>query len=343
VKILKREDLRQRLIKNDIAPVYTLFGAETYLRELAAKTIANKALSDCQIREFNEDIISLSSPNTDLQTAISAAEQLPMMSSRRVITITEANVSASGKKDTLKEDYEALLDYYLSNPSESSVVIFVCDELDKRRKISKLLIEKSVAVEFEPLRDVDLIVWAKGKFKEANAEQDDRTVREIVELVGNDVRRLTTEIQKLLVAALPEKVISIELVRSLVSNSRELTNYQLTDRMLVKNRKGSLETLYKILDDGAEPLMLLGLIASNYRRLLLAKELMAESIDRNEIAKITKTPPFKIEEFLGIARRADVSYLTKSLKRISRADLAIKSSLATPKMQIEMLVLELTA
>ncbi len=343
MKILKREDLRQSLSKNIIFPVYTLFGAETYLRELAARTIANKALADSQIREFNENVFSLANTNTEFHSAISAAEQMPMMSSRRVVTITETNVSTSGKKDTLKEEHEKLLTDYLSNPSETTVVIFVCDELDKRRKMTKLLLEKTVAVEFELLKDGELVTWAKGKFKEANAEQDERIVREIVELVGNDARKLTSEIKKLLVAALPDKIISSDLVKSLISNSREITNFQLTDRMLDKNRKGSLETLSKILDDGAEPLMLIGLIANNYRRLLLAKELIREGIDRSEIVRITRTPPFKAEEFLGNARRANVEYLTKSLERIANCDISIKSSKATPRMQIEMLVLELTA
>ncbi len=38
--ILGREDLRNQLKKREFAPVYLLFGAETYLRDLAAKTIA---------------------------------------------------------------------------------------------------------------------------------------------------------------------------------------------------------------------------------------------------------------------------------------------------------------
>jgi DNA polymerase III subunit delta len=341
VKILKREDLRQSLTNNVISPVYTLFGPEVYLREIAAKTIANRALADSQIREFNENIFSLN--DSDIETALAAADQLPMMSSKRVITITEVNVSATIKKDTLKEDSEAILNRYLSNPSPSTVLIFISDELDKRRKISKLLLEKTIAVEFEALKDAELVVWAKSKFKESNAPQDERIVREIVELVGNDSRRLTSEIEKLLVAALPEKLISIDLVRNLVPNSREITNFQLTDRMLAKNRKGSLETLYKILDDGAEPLMLLGLIANNYRKLLSAKAMMNEGIDRSEIIRFTRTPPFKADEFLGNARRSDINYLMKSIAKIAEADYGIKSSKATPRMQIEMLVLELTA
>ncbi len=52
--ILGREDLRRQLKEREFAPVYLLFGAETYLRDLAAKTIADLALANSSLREFNE-------------------------------------------------------------------------------------------------------------------------------------------------------------------------------------------------------------------------------------------------------------------------------------------------
>ncbi len=51
----------------------------------------------------------------------------------------------------------------------------------------------------------------------------------LVALVGNNVRRLTNEIEKLAVAALPDKLITSELVESLVPNSREISNFDLTE------------------------------------------------------------------------------------------------------------------
>ena len=143
---LSREDLRNQLKRHEFAPVYLLFGAETYLRDLAAKTIGDLVLADSSLREFNETEFSLTS--APVQYALAAAEQLPMIASRRVVKITDVVVSATGTKDNLKEEDEASLAAYLNRPSESSVVIFVANELDKRRKISKLLLENSVAVEF---------------------------------------------------------------------------------------------------------------------------------------------------------------------------------------------------
>lgn len=331
MSILTREDLRNQLKKGEIAPVYLLFGAEKYLRDLAAKAITEKVLHDSPLREFNESIVSLY--DTEFQHAIASAEQLPMISPRRVVRITEIN--------KLKEADEEVLAAYLARPAESSVVIFVADELDKRRRFAKNLLDNSVAVEFSILSDTELIVWAKGKLKEFNAQADDLALRQLVALVGNNVLRLTNEVEKLAVAALPDTVITFEMVEQLVPNSRELSNFELTDHLLSKNRKRALQILHKILDDGAEPLMLLGLISYNFHRLLLAKEMMRQGVERSEVARTMRLPYNKQEDFLASARRADAEKLAWILRRLAETDVAIKTSKATPRLQIEMLVSEL--
>lgn len=343
--VLSREDLRNKLKRREIAPVYLLFGAESYLRDLAAKTIADFVFGDASVRDFNEDEFSLNNAE-NLQYALASAEQLPMIASRRVIRVCDIKVSASGTKDTLKEDYEDVLAAYLKNPSQTSVVIFIADELDKRRKMSRLLIENSVAVEFTELDDGKLTLWAKDKFAEENAKYDEKALRHLIALVGNDVRRLTNEIEKIITASMPEKIITYELIESLVPNSRELTNFALTDQLIAKNKSKALGILKKILDDGAEPLMLLGLIAHNFRRLFMAKELMRQGAETTEVVRIMKLHPKYHEDFLRTARRTDENYLKRTIQKLARTDLAIKTSVggsgtSGARLQIEMLVCEL--
>ncbi len=344
MNILSREELRNQLKRGEIAPVYLLFGAETYLRDLAAKAIADMILSDSSLREFNENESSLN--NSPIQHALASAEQMPMVSAHRVVKVMNVVVSTSGTKDNLREEDEESLTRYLNNPSKTSVLVFVADELDKRRKIAKLLLEKSTAVEFAELKDEEMIGWAKTKLKDLNVEADERALRHLVGLVGNNVRRLTNEIKKLAVAALPDALITFELVESLVPDSREISNFELPESLLLKNKTRALQILKKILDDGAEPLMLLGLISYNFRRLCMSKELMRQGVERREVARIMRLPYGKQEDFLATARRIDIEKLTWIMQRIAGADVAIKTSIggggmSGSRLQIEMLVCEL--
>jgi len=344
---LTRDDLRNLLKRREIAPVYVLFGQETYLRDRAAKTIANFSFGEGDFRDFNDTTFSLNSAD-GLPQALAAAAQLPMMAARRVIRITDVRITAAGRLDTIKEEHEAMLSAYLADPSESSVVIFVADELNGVRKMSKLLKAKSVAVEFGTLKETELLEWARGSIQEAGASADERVVQQIVDLVGDDVRRLTTEIEKLATAALPDTIITAELVASLVAHSRELPNFDLTDHLVAGRGRQAIQVLKKILDDGAEPLALLGLISYNFRRLLMAKEMMSRGSDRREVANILKLRYSDQESFLAAARRADLARLTSIIRRLPETDLAIKTSVggggsAGARMQLEMLVCDLIA
>lgn len=336
--ILSRDTLRNQLKSGELAPVYLLFGAETFLRDQAAKAITEKILKDAPLREFNESSFSLA--DTDIQQAIAAAEQLPMISAKRVVRITELN------KLTREADEEVLA-RYVARPADSSVLLLVTEELDKRRKLAKTLLDNCAAVEFAPLEQTELLTWARRTLKDLDADIDEKALFHLLALVGSDVRTLTNELNKLATASLPAGRITFELVDELVPNTHELSNFELTDHLLARNRRRALQVLRKILDDGAEPLMLLGLIASNYHRLAWAKEAMNRGADREEVFRTIKLPFNKREEFLATARRTDSRTFARSLQRIAQTDLAIKTSLggggaSGSRLQIEMLVCELS-
>jgi DNA polymerase-3 subunit delta len=325
-----RKDLQQSLKKGPIEPIYFLFGAEDFLRDEAADTIANAALAGTLLREFNDSTFSLRTG--DARDAIAAAEQLPMMSQRRVVRIRDL-----GK---LNETEEEILLNYLQRPVETSVVIFNSDDIDKRKKLAKKLMG-GPAFEFAPLTNTELTNWSKSYLHELKAEASQPVLSRIVELVGPNVRMLTNELNKLAAAALPSGLITSDLVEELVGRSRELMNWELTDQMLSRNRPGALRTLRHLLDDGAQPVMLIGLIASTYRRMALAHALLSKGTPTKEIFRQVPMPPFRQSGYLQILNRVDGRKLAQRLVRIAQADVGIKTSQATPRMQVELLVSEL--
>jgi DNA polymerase III subunit delta len=328
-----RQELQRDLKAGKIEPLYLLFGPEDYLRNRAAQAITETCLKDAPLREFNDSSFSLA--GTDVQHAIAAAEQLPMMSPRRVVRITDFS--------RLREADEGALLRYLARPVETSVVIFIADDLDKRRKLTKTLMDACASIEFAALTDSELVAWGKDYLKRLKVTTDERTLHQIVALAGVSVRTLTIELDKLATAAIDTGFIGMELVDELVGRSRELSNFDLTDHLIARNRTRSLQILYRLLDDGAEPVMLIGLIAGNFHRLALAKELMSRGTQREEVFKLVAMPYSKREDFLATARRSDSQALARNIERIAAADYAIKTSQSTPRLQLEMLICELTA
>jgi DNA polymerase III subunit delta len=331
MKTLSRTDL-ERSLREGLRPLYLLLGPEIYLRRVASQTITEVALSRTLLREFNEASFSLVSDA--VQSAVAAAEQLPMMSDMRVVRIRDFA--------RLREADEDVLIRYLNNPSPSTVMIFIADELDKRKKSSKVLLDVATVVEFSPLKDVEAKSWAKTRLKALKVTADDPVLSEIIRLVGTDIQTLANELEKLASAAADTGRITMPLVDELIGRSRELSNFELADHLLAGNRKRALETLHRLLEDGAEPVMLVGLIAGNYHRLALGKHLMARG-GREEVFRNISLPPFKRDSYISTLQRSSAAKIARGIQLTAAADLAIKTSQATPRLQLEMLVCELSS
>ena len=325
-----KKDLDQALKQGAIEPVYFLYGPETYLRDQAARAITDEALRDTLLREFNDSSFNLTSD--EVRDALAIVEQLPMMSQRRVVRIKNF-----GK---LSEDEENLLLEYLERPVETSVVIFIGDEIDKRKKLAKTLMSQA-AFEFQPLKAAELQSWIRAHLKKLKTDIEPAAGRRILDVVASDLNTLTNELNKLAAAALPSGLITTELVDQLTGRSREHMNWELTDHILARNRRAALNTLKDLLDDQVEPVMLIGLIGGTYRRMALAKELLSQGASPAQIFNEVRMPSFKQSTYLSMLGRIESNTLARGLERIALADLAIKSSKATPRMQVEMLVCEL--
>ena len=324
------KDFTQSLKKGLIEPVYFLFGPETYLRDEAARLIADEAMRGTLLREFNDSTFNLTS--NDARDAIAAAEQLPMMSQRRVVRIKNLG--------ELKEADEEVLLNYVNRPVETSVVIFITEDIDKRKKLAKLLMA-GAAFEFQPLKLNELQAWIRSYLRDLTAEIEPQALQRILETVSSDLHTVANELNKLSVAALPSGRITTELVDNLVGRSREHMNWELSDHILSRNRRGALKTLQDLLDDGVEPLLLIGLIAGTYRRMALAKALLSQGASPATIFSEVRMPPFKQRDYLAMLNRVDSERLARTIRRVAETDLAIKTSKATPRMQVEMLVCEL--
>ncbi|HEX3232403.1 MAG TPA: DNA polymerase III subunit delta [Pyrinomonadaceae bacterium] len=326
-----RKELEQSLKKGQIEPVYFLYGAEAHLRDQALREITEAALRGTLLHEFNDSSFNLLSD--DVRDAIAAAEQLPMMSDRRVVRLRNFA--------RIRESDEEILLAYLERPVESSVVIFVGDDLDKRKKLGKKLMSGAGAFEFQPLKPNELPTWIKTHLRTINADIEPRALSQLIELSASNLSALTQELNKLATAALPSGRITAELVEQLVTRSREHMNWDLTDNIVSRNRRAALKVLRDFLDDGVEPVLLTGVIAGTFRRMALAKALQARGAAPGEIFGEVRVPPFKQRDYLAMLSRIDSADMSRMIQRIAETDLAIKTSKATPRMQMEMLVCEL--
>jgi len=163
----------------------------------------------------------------------------------------------------------------------------------------------------------------------------------LIGLVGTDLSLLSNEVEKLVTYVGGKGQIGRSDVESLVIHLREHSNFELQDLILARQWRRAARLLKHQLDAGEEPVKILGLIASLYRRMLMAKELMAQGAPNAEVAKAAGMSPYAVGKFNEHVRRIPVEEIIWGIKRIAQVDNAIKGSLGDPEEQLEVLVYEL--
>src|SRR5207237_3576811 len=110
--------------------------------------------------------------------------------------------------------------------------------------------------------------------------------------------------------------------------------WALTHGLVSGNGRVALKVMREELDEGVESVLLSGIIAGTFRRLAMANELFDRGAQPREIFSDVRVPNWKQSDYLSMLRRIDGPKLRHALQRIAETDLAIKTSKATPRMQV---------
>ncbi len=335
--VKSQSSFHHKLQSGQIAPLYLFEGTEVYLRDQALKKLADAAI-DMSVRDFNYAVISVA--QGDLDEALAQARQFPMISPRRMIVVT-------GFETISDDDQLELLKNYIRKPVESSVLVFVSNGLDNRRNISTILRKGCEVVSFEALDERTAAPnWIRDYVARSGCAIDPASAAYLIGTVGVNLMQLAMELDKLIAYVGEKGGITQDDIDLLVRHSREHSNFELTDAVVDGDRKKALKLLHRIFDNASEnpqslSLMILGAIASNYRRMLGAKELMKQNAPNSEVAKIVGMSPYAVGHFNERVRRVETDRILKGIERIAATDVALKTSRATPRLLLEVLICEL--
>lgn len=189
------DDVAREIAAGDFRPVYYLMGEEPYYINLLCDLIVEKALKE-EERDFN--LTLLYGPDTNGAEVVNAAKRYPMMAERQVVVVREAQ----------NLDGRDALAFYCQKPLLSTVLV-ICHPhgtLDRRTKLATEISRAGIVFESNKIYEnqlpgfVNTYVRNKGVEIEANANYL------LCEYVGADLSRLTSELDKLIIAMQPQMV-----------------------------------------------------------------------------------------------------------------------------------------
>lgn len=333
---LSFEEFRRQVKERRIAPLYLFVGEEQYLQERALRQLYNTIDEADRVFSIFTFTIGESLPTgarTTAARAIDAANEMTLMAARRIVVIRDF--------DKIKEEEHELVLEYLKRPSEAATVVFQAVSLDQRRKVTTALLKTCTVVTFDLLSEQQANRWAEQYLKLRDCRIEPSALGHLIGLVGTRLMRLSTELDKLAAYA-GGGFINNAIVDQMVPRAREHTGFELWDAIMERDPKRAMKIAERLLEDGTEPVVIVGSLGGLYRRLLTGKELIARRAPSEEVMKATGQYGPRAKVFVTRLNRISREEIEHGIVRISQTDRAIKSSEATPRLQIQYLVSELT-
>ncbi|MCG8475908.1 MAG: DNA polymerase III subunit delta [Cytophagales bacterium] len=217
------ESIIRDLRANRYSPLYFLQGEETFFIDQVLQFIEKHALPE-EEKGFNQ--VSFYGKDSDLKTIVSQARRFPMMASRQVVLVKEAQDLADWKDESSLK----ILLSYLENPLESTVLVFAYKRksMPKSTKVIKAIDKKGVVLTTKKMYDNKLPDWIKAQVQAKNFAITDRAAYMIAEYVGVDLERVSNELSKMLLNFKgEEKLIDEQAVSSFIGVSKEYNPFEL--------------------------------------------------------------------------------------------------------------------
>lgn len=313
---------------------YVFHGTEAYLRSYYLNSL-HKLLVEDFAETFNYH--RFTAENLSLQAVHDSMEAIPMMSATSMVQIDDVNFF------TLGEDANDYAKFFSDIPPYCTVVLVydtVEFKIDKRRKQLAEAFEKALVVEFSQPTERELVAWIARHFKKHEKQITVRDAQYLIHRTGGDMTTLLSEIDKL-GAFVQGTVVSQADIDLLVEPVLEAATYTLTDAIASERYDAALQCLNTLLQMQEEPLMILGSVGSQMRRILTAKRLLTNGKGQPELMKLCGINSYPAQKAVEYARRLPESFCAKAVELCLEADRQLKTSFDEPERILELLVLKL--
>ena len=321
----------RHLQKGNIKPLYLFQGRETFLIEECLEQM-KQTLIQTESVDFNFD--KFSGKELAVADVLDQAQTIPFLSKWRLIIVTDIH--------ELTVDTQKQIISYFSNPSPSTCLVMTTTKLDKRTKFARALKQYGEIVQFWKLFDRDLPHWISMRAKRYGYRISLQTAAYLAEFVGNDLRQLDNELKKV-IAYTNSKEITSAVVQQVVGDIREHDIFELVDAVSIGNVIEALRILNQLLTEGEQPLKILAMVTRQFRLLWKAKAHLIEqkSLSSKQLAGKTGVSSRTAENLHRQVQRFSQVQLKQGFKRLGEVDLALKSSMNSPKILLEDLLIDL--
>lgn len=322
----KINEWKEILPGDKFPPFYYFYGNDQYLLERALQHIKKRFLTVSP----EGSISFISAAEGIVSELLSEVYNASLFSPTRLIIIKESHLFKS-------RDWHEML-FYLKNPVSSITLIFISEKLELERPIYTLFAQKGKVFRCDHPFESQLPFWIRKIAGEMRKEITSGALSLLMEIAGNDLLRIHSELEKISLYLDKDNLITEEAIRAIVAGPRTDTIFSLIDCLGRKDIGGSLIHLWRLIDSGQPPLLILSLISWQFRLIARAKEMIQKGVSESQVRESLQ---IKSRTFLKQLSYFSSQEVRNILNLLTFTDLKLKSSYLNKVMILEELVLNI--
>jgi len=341
-----------------LRPAYVFVGDEAFFRKRFRDAILEH-LVPADMRDFS--LFEFDLAETDLAEILDRARTPSLMAPFQVFFVRGVkNLFGRGSN----EEKLAAIEDYCKNPNPDALLIFVADHIsipadvrrmemqDKERyqRIRETMGQYCGIVELARVEEGEAVRWIADycASRGVPVKIDSDGARELVDALGGDMMMISNELEKLMLYVGARNRITLGDVETMVLAAKQRSLYELTDAISAKDRVRALEVLDAILSSGEGEEAAIGhiyMLAKTFRQMLviLERNVRDQRMLWAALWQGFRVPPFAADDIIKQARRyKSRRELTRAIRLVAKADLALRSNPVSKRLVLEKLVLDLT-
>ena len=340
-----------------LRPGYVFIGDEIFFRDQCRRALLEH-LAPADLRDFSLHDLDLG--EVSVAELVDRARTPSLMAPFQVFFVRGIkNLYGRGSH---AEEFAAI-EAYLKDPNPDAVIIFVADHIsipadarrmemqdrDRYERIQETLGQYCGVVELARVEEGDAVRWITDYCTTRAVKVEADGARELVDALGGDMMMISNELEKLILYVGEKKRITLGDVETMVLAAKQRSLYELTDAISSKDRVRALGVLDAILASGEGEEAAIGhiyMLAKTFRQMLiiLERNVRDQRMLWAALWQGFRVPPFAADDIIKQARRyKNRRELTRAIRLIAKADLALRSNPVSKRMVLERLVVNLTS
>lgn len=220
------EQICRDIVAHQFSPIYVLMGDEPYFIDKILDLLIANVLKE-EERDFNQ--IILYGADVTAVTVLNSARRFPMMAEHQLVVVREAQ---------LIKDIE-LLTTYVQKPLQSTILV-ICYKyktLDRRKTLALAAEKNGVVFDSKKIPDYKLVRFITDFIHQRSYTIDMKAAQMLSDYLGNDLSRLSKELDKLSVIMSEKSLKSVtpDLIEKNIGISKEYNNFELLKAISVKD------------------------------------------------------------------------------------------------------------